>query len=83
MEALGQSTGYILYRTHLLKDKREDERLRLIDSRDRAQVFLDGQRVATQYQETIGDDIIINQQHALSQVDVLIENIAGSIMGTS
>lgn len=75
MEALGQSTGYILYRTHLLKDKREDERLRLIDSRDRAQVFLDGQRVATQYQETIGDDIIINQKHALSQVDVLIENM--------
>ncbi|WP_438832361.1 beta-galactosidase [Streptococcus pluranimalium] len=74
MEALSQSTGYILYRTQLPKDK-EEEKLRVIDARDRIQVFVDDEKVATQYQEEIGGDIMVKQKTNLSQVDILVENM--------
>ncbi|MGZ7196481.1 beta-galactosidase, partial [Streptococcus pyogenes] len=57
MEELGQSTGYILYQTLLERDKEEAERFRIIDGRDRIQVYRDREWVATQYQEEIGEDI--------------------------
>ena len=56
MEELGQSYGYLLYRTEASWDA-EEERLRIIDGRDRAQLFVDGQWIATQYQTEIGEDI--------------------------
>ncbi|MGT2888420.1 beta-galactosidase [Streptococcus didelphis] len=74
MEDLGQNTGYILYRTKLAKDSPK-ERLRLIDARDRAQLFLDNHLVASQYQFEIGDDIFIEQKHEAGQVDILVENM--------
>lgn len=60
MEELNQQTGYIFYRTTLPKDSPK-ECLRLIDARDRAQVFLDHHFVTTQYQFEIGEDIFIEQ----------------------
>ena len=39
MEDLGQNTGYTLYQTQLERDKEEAERFRVIDARDRIQVF--------------------------------------------
>lgn len=74
MEELGQATGYILYRTALPRDQQE-ERLRIIDARDRVQVFVDGEKVATQYQDDIGSDIMIRQKTAQSQLDILVENM--------
>lgn len=74
MEALRQNTGYLLYRTTLQKDDQQ-ETLRLIDGRDRAQVFLDECHVATQYQEEIGQDIKLNLRQSASQLDVLFENM--------
>ena len=44
MEELGQSYGYLLYRTETNWDA-EEERLRIIDGRDRAQLYIDGQWV--------------------------------------
>ncbi len=44
------------YRTEASWDA-EEERLRIIDGRDRAQLFVDGQWIATQYQTEIGEDI--------------------------
>ena len=41
MEMLDQNTGYILYQTQLERDKEEAERFRVIDARDRIQVFRD------------------------------------------
>ena len=35
----------------------DEERIRIIDGRDRAQLFIDGKWVATQYQTEIGEDI--------------------------
>ncbi|MBM6815635.1 beta-galactosidase [Olsenella uli] len=75
MEDLGQSYGYVLYRTQIERDTSEPERIRVVDGRDRAQVYVNGSLVATQYQEHIGEDI----RHALpekdNQLDVLVENM--------
>ncbi len=54
----------------------QKECLRIIDGRDRAQLFVDGQWIATQYQTEIGEDIYLSgQSERLSEVDILIENI--------
>lgn len=74
MEELGQGYGYHLYRTHFQKDA-DQEKLRLIDGRDRAQVFLNGKKVATQYQEEIGQEIVLDLIQEENQLDVLIENM--------
>ncbi|MEX2804766.1 beta-galactosidase [Streptococcus sp. H31] len=75
MEALGQETGYILYRTRLKKDKEEPEKIRLIDARDRAQLFLNGEPAAVQYQNEIGEDIFLRLEEADNQLDILVENM--------
>ena len=75
MEELGQSYGYLLYRTEASWDA-EEERIRIIDGRDRAQLFVDGKWVATQYQTEIGEDIFYQgEKKALSRFDVLVENM--------
>ncbi|MFS9305098.1 beta-galactosidase [Streptococcus peroris] len=75
MEELGQSYGYLLYHTKASWDA-EEERIRIIDGRDRAQLFVDGKWIATQYQTEIGEDIFCQgKKKALSNIDVLIENM--------
>lgn len=75
MEELGQSTGYILYKTRLERDKDEAERLRVIDARDRIQVYADGRLIATQYQTEIGEDIELEFQSNQVELAVLVENM--------
>lgn len=75
MDELDHHYGYILYRTDFLKDTDEAERLRVIDARDRAQVYVNEEHVATQYQEEIGDDIYVENLEDSNQLDVLIENM--------
>nr|WP_154608256.1 beta-galactosidase family protein [Streptococcus sp. zg-70] len=75
MEELGQNVGYTCYRTWIEKDKLEAERLRIIDARDRVQVFLAGEKVATQYQEEIGEDIFLNQLTKETDLTILVENM--------
>ncbi|HFU4001603.1 TPA: beta-galactosidase family protein [Streptococcus suis] len=75
MEELGQSTGYILYRTQLERDKEEAERLRVIDARDRIQVYADGRWVTTQYQTEIGEDIALEFASNHVELAVLVENM--------
>ena len=41
MEELGQNVGYLLYRTEAEWDA-DEERIRIIDARDRMQLFVDG-----------------------------------------
>ncbi len=48
MEKLGQSYGYILYRSELVRDKRI-EKFRLMGANDRAKVYLDGKELLTLY----------------------------------
>ena len=40
----------------------EEERLRIIDARDRVQVYANDQLIATQYQEEIGQDLFFKRK---------------------
>ncbi|HEM3663711.1 TPA: beta-galactosidase [Streptococcus suis] len=75
MEELDQSTGYILYRTELERDKTEAERFRVVDARDRIQIYADGKFVATQYQTEIGDDVELDFKDDKLKLDILVENM--------
>lgn len=75
MEKLGQNTGYILYRTKIEKDTEKCERLRVIDARDRIQVYQDENLVATQYQDEIGQDIFLDLQKKETDLAILVENM--------
>ncbi|HFI0114496.1 TPA: beta-galactosidase family protein [Streptococcus suis] len=75
MESHGQSTGYIYYRTQLEKDKIDAERFRVVDARDRIQVYADGQLVTTQYQTEIGEDIVLHLENRQTEVSILVENM--------
>ena len=75
MEDLGQSYGYLLYRTEASWDA-DEEKIRVIDGRDRMQLFVDGELVTTQYQAEIGQDIFVTgKKKATHQIDILIENM--------
>lgn len=75
MESHGQSTGYIYYRSKIEKDKDDSERFRVIDARDRIQVYADGQLIATQYQTEIGEDIELNLTNKETELSILVENM--------
>ena len=75
MEDLGQSYGYLLYRTEASWDA-DEEKIRVIDGRDRMQLFVDGKLMSTQYQAEIGQDIFVaGEKKATHRIDVLMENM--------
>lgn len=75
MEELGQRTGYLLYETDVEMDAPE-ERLRIIDGRDRAQVYVNDRHLATQYQTEIGKDLLIAGDEKESvNLKILLENM--------
>ena len=75
MEDLGQSYGYLLYRTEASWDA-DEEKIRVIDGRDRMQLFVDGKLMATQYQAEIGQDIFVTgEKKATHRIDILMENM--------
>ncbi|MGT2798321.1 glycoside hydrolase family 35 protein [Streptococcus intermedius] len=75
MEELGQNVGYLLYRTQAEWDA-DKERVRVIDGRDRMQLFVDGNFITTQYQTEIGEDIFVSQQkRSTHRLDILMENM--------
>ena len=41
---------------------RKKKKLRIIDGRDRVQIYLDDQHVATQYQTEIGEDLFYQRK---------------------
>ncbi len=75
MERLGQSYGYILYRT-MLKTAGRMERLRLWQANDRAQVFLDGLPVATLYDRELLEEKAVGLPFDCgAALDILVENM--------
>lgn len=75
MEELGQHTGYLLYETDVEMDAPE-ERLRIIDGRDRAQVYVNDRHLATQYQTEIGKDLLIaGDEKSSVNLKILLENM--------
>ena len=75
MEDLGQSYGYLLYRTEASWDA-DEEKIRVIDGRDRMQLFVDGKLIETQYQAEIGQDIFVaGEKKTTHRIDILMENM--------
>lgn len=72
---LGQEYGYTLYQTDDVLDA-DEERIRVIDGRDRMQLFVNGEHQVTQYQTEIGEDIFYTgAKKTLAHFDILIENM--------
>lgn len=74
MEDVGQSYGYILYRTHK-RGPAEVEKCRVVDASDRIQLYANGRHLATQYQEQIGEQLSFSLSETDNQFDLLIENL--------
>lgn len=74
MEESGQAYGYMLYRTEMERDALK-ENYRLIDVSDRAQIYLNQEHLATQYQEEIGEKIEAHPDRSINQLDILVENM--------
>lgn len=75
MEELGQNYGYLLYHTEASWDA-EKERIRVIDGRDRMQLFVNREHIVTQYQTEIGEDIFVDGQiKTKHSIDILMENM--------
>lgn len=71
---MGQYTGYTLYRTQpqiVGTDKGTPAKLRVIDARDRVQAYLEEKWQRTQYQEAIGDDILLPEVEGQEELDLL------------
>ncbi len=77
MERLDQDYGYILYRTPIVNEK-ELRSIRLVDCADRAQIFLNGQRIATLYDRELLDAHTFETPISVPQgstLDILVENL--------
>lgn len=74
MEEAGSGYGYMVYRTRIHKAT-EQEKLRIVDARDRVHCFVDQQHVYTAYQEEIGDQFEVTLTSDQPQIDVLVENM--------
>ena len=72
MEALGQSYGYILYRTTV--DTAQSGELKLDALHQYAQVFLDGKLVGTLDRRLVQDTLALIISRNRAQLDILVEN---------
>jgi beta-galactosidase len=72
MEALGQSYGYILYRTTV--DAAQSGELKLDAVRQYAQVYLDGKLIGTLDRRLSQDTLALSIAHDHTQFDILVEN---------
>ena len=76
MEEAGDGYGYMLYSANL-KNYFHENKLKVIEASDRIQIYIDGEHKATQYQETVGEELTISGQVAQKEIslDVLVENL--------
>ena len=74
MEQLGQSYGYILYRSNLKKGK-YIEKFRLVDAGDRGIIFADEEKIAVRYDQELEQDCPLTFQADEIQFDILMENM--------
>ncbi|EXI62636.1 beta-galactosidase [Mannheimia granulomatis] len=73
-EQLGHYYGFVLYRANPTAYS-DELKLRIFQGRDRIQIFNDQQKVATQYQHEIGQDVMLNTPNGNLQLDLLVENM--------
>lgn len=81
MEKLGQSYGYILYRSNVGVG-RNVESFRLIGAKDRAKVYVNGINVLTQYGGELGKSAeLVLEKKEDNYLDVLVENMGRANFG--
>jgi len=80
MEFIGQSTGFILYRTTVM-GPREPMPLVLMDVHDRAQVFVDGEPRGTICRNGPQEEVILGFAPGEHRLDVLVENMGRTNYG--
>lgn len=74
MEQLGQSYGYVLYRTKLNKGK-QIEKCRILDAGDRAVIFTDERQAAIRYDLELTQEFDFEAQEDEVTLDILMENM--------
>ncbi|MEI5990575.1 glycosyl hydrolase [Enterococcus termitis] len=76
MEEAGDGYGYMLYSANL-KNYFHENKVKIIEAGDRVQLYVDGEYKATQYQETVGEELLISGQADQKEIrlDVLVENL--------
>lgn len=74
MEQAGKGYGYMVYRTSL-KRAIKDENFRIVDARDRVQLYFNHEKVYTAYQEEIGKKFQAELKTLTVQADILVENM--------
>lgn len=75
MERLGQDYGYILYRSALATEEHM-KRIRLCKANDRAQIFVDGNPVATLYDRELLEEKPLDISFRKgARLDILVENM--------
>ena len=72
MEEMGQSFGYIMYRTELMGPRKA--LLKVIETGDRVQFLINNELKVTQYQNEIGEEISIDLPLEKNTLDILVEN---------
>ncbi|EGC70993.1 glycosyl hydrolase family 35 [Enterococcus casseliflavus ATCC 12755] len=76
MEAASTGYGYLLYSVQL-KNYHRENKLKVVEASDRLHIFTDGQLQAIQYQETLGEELLIQgtPDKETIELDVLVENL--------
>jgi beta-galactosidase len=76
MEEMGTGLGYMLYSLKA-KNYHRKNKLKVIEARDRVQIYVDGKFEETQYQNSVGEEIGIEglPENETIAVDILVENM--------
>ncbi|MBO0445294.1 beta-galactosidase [Enterococcus ureilyticus] len=76
MEEAGEGYGYMLYSAKL-NNYFHENKLKIVEANDRVQIYIDGKHQATQYQATLGEELVVNgsKEQTQIQLDVLVENV--------
>ncbi|MGM0125884.1 beta-galactosidase [Enterococcus sp. AZ194] len=80
MEKIGQNYGYTVYRSQLL-EKRVIPKLKVVDALDRVQFFINQAFVATQYQESLGENLTVELTQETNELSLLVENMGRNNYG--
>lgn len=74
MEQAGTGYGYMLYSTEVLGFGAE-KKVKALQTSDRAQFYLNGVHQGTQYQEQLGEEIMMEIPEGKQELSVLVENM--------
>lgn len=73
MEKMGSGYGYALYQKDV-KGYGKEEKMKVVDASDRAQIYVNHKWIETQYQKTMGKEFEVMLQEE-NTIDILVENM--------